>query len=348
MADPVDGWSSAFSEEHGCVYYFNELLQLTQWHAPTQDDRTCRAEAAVAAALGFVDPIVHGLASRILSEQCSRSEATTRLTKHLPQAEAAACVEALFNSALVPTSDEEVDGTSEDGDEGDEMTDLAPWEHGRVPEYHSTRRSVAPAVQELTQLRVNALKRLVAAAGLDATGCVEKADLVSLLLCSDGSSGASGSSRSSGGHTFVGDGACGSSRVVPTAPPPHKDAVPSSNLHAEVLTFAEWVQPRPSEMRSRSAIQRIITRALQPLGEHSIAAYGSSQTGTGLFCSDLDLCFYPSLPLKQVAELLCETRDSGGRLAFRDVDVLPSSRVPIVSLLHAVTHLEVDLSCSAG
>ena len=39
----------------------------------------------------------------------------------------------------------------------------------------------------------------------------------------------------------------------------------------------------------------------------------------------------PPHPLKQVASLLCDARDVGGRRAFVDVDVLPA-RVPIVCL----------------
>ena len=44
----------------------------------------------------------------------------------------------------------------------------------------------------------------------------------------------------------------------------------------------------------------------------------------------------PPHPLKQVASLLCDARDVGGRRAFVDVDVLPA-RVPIVCLQVGIT-----------
>ena len=49
-----------------------------------------------------------------------------------------------------------------------------------------------------------------------------------------------------------------------------------------------------------------------------------------------------------MASLLSDGRDSSGRRAFLDVDVLPSASVPIVAMSHAATRIEIDLSCSTG
>ena len=59
------------------------------------------------------------------------------------------------------------------------------------------------------------------------------------------------------------------------------------------------------------------------------------------------VCPLRERPLKQVASLLSEARDVGGRRAFVDVDVL-HARVPIVCLQHVHSGIEVDISADRG
>ena len=359
MAEELpDGWAAGWSAEHSRFYYFNAALAITQWHAPysttalnvdalgvkalkelvtsaglsiegcldkadlrarareaiaklavstdaaqpacTDVPRpactdvagsaitdaagsaagtdvgplqlSARAEAAVASALGFVDPIVHAAATHVLLEQSSMPDAVAQLRRHLADADAVACAEALFGGGVRGGSSSEEDDEEEgDGDDTSARGDVhrvAPWEawasDGRVPD-------------------------------------------------------------------------------PPALPGARAD------LHAELLAFAEWVVPRKCELRARSAIKRLVARELQALGAGvSVDAYGSGATGMALYSSDVDLHFAPPASLKTVASLLSDARDSGGRRAFRDADVLQSARVPIVAVCHAATRIEVDVSCATG
>ena len=332
-----EGWTAGWSAEHARPYYFNTALTQTQWHVPSKSTAAAAdnvspdvdllsikalkelissgglssadcldkaelrerardaiakmaaiesqqhhtdapalagnaaargphdsssAESAISSALGFVDPIVHAVATRILHDQPSRSDAVARLRKHLADVDAVACAEALFGGGALCDSSEEEEEEQSDGKDAlkHDIRQVAPW---------------------------------------------EMATLVTRSL--------------------------------------------SADLHAELLAFAEWVQPRTCEVRARSAIKRLVARELQTFGAGtSVAAYGSSQTGMGLFCSDVDLHFGPAAPLKEVASLLSDTRDRRGRRTFRDVDVLPSASVPIVAMSHAATRIEIDLSCATG
>ena len=292
-----DGWAAGWSTEHGQLYYFNAALNVTQWHAPSSstaathvgsppdvedlgikalkelitsaglssadcldkadlrararealaimppactdgagpastDGANVCAETAIASALGYVDPIVHAVATRILNEQSSRADAIAQLQRHLSSADAVACADALFGGGArcSSSSSDEQDEDESAGEgtraEGADLDRVAPWE-------------AAPAEGPAT------------------------ADLL-------------------------------------------QQATAHADLHAEVLAFAEWVRPRKCELRARSAIKRQVVRQLEPLsnGFISVEAYGSSQTGMGLFCSDVDLHFAPAAPLKQVAPLL--------------------------------------------
>ena len=93
----LDGWLMGWSEEYGVHYYYNEALGVTQWHPPEQpaaapgtaasSTHEDAAEAAIASTLGFVDPIVHAVAVKILADACDHATAVSRLRKHLPAAE---------------------------------------------------------------------------------------------------------------------------------------------------------------------------------------------------------------------------------------------------------------------
>ena len=361
-----DGWAIGWSNEHARPYYFNEAMALTQWTEPSyprsasaqvepnieepspsasaqaeqpdvdglgvkalkelvasaglssadcldkaelrarareairlrplatepggkdeaqQRDEAqqhdARAEAAIESVLGFVDPIVHAAAAQILHEHAGRPDATARLRKHLDAADAAACVDALFQSGSLSQA-----GGSASSEEGEEEEE--------------NQRDAAEAADS---------DRMAPWMGAPASGAA-----------------ASNGLHAAGGSCDL-----------------HAD------LHGEILAFAKWVQPRTCEVRARSAIKRLVARHLQALGTGmSVEAYGSSKTGMSLFCSDVDLHFFPPAPLKEVASLLCESRESSGRRAFVDIDVLGSAQVPIVCMTHAATRVEIDLSCAVG
>ena len=358
-----DGWAIGWSNEHARPYYFNEAMALTQWTEPSPSasaqvvpnieepspsasaqaeqldvdslgvkalkelvasaglssadclDKTelrarareairlrplvtepggkdeaqqhdARAEAAIESVLGFVDPIVHAAAARILHEHAGRPDAIARLRKHLDAADAAACVDALFQSgSLSQAGGSASSGEGEEEEEEDQRDAAEAADSDRMAPWIVAPPSGAPATNTLH------------AAG---SSCDLHADL-------------------------------------------HAD------LHGEILAFAEWVQPRTCEVRARSAIKRLVARHLQALGTGmSVEAYGSSKTGMSLCCSDVDLHFFPPAPLKEVASLLCESRESSGRRSFVDIDVLGSAQVPIVCMTHAATRVEIDLSCAVG
>ena len=358
-----DGWAIGWSNEHARPYYFNEAMALTQWTEPSPSasaqvvpnieepspsasaqaeqldvdglgvkalkelvasaglssadcldkmelrarareairlrpfvtepggkdeaqQHDARAEAAIESVLGFVDPIVHAAAARILHERAGRPDAIARLRKHLDAADAAACVDALFQSGSLSQA-----GGSASSGEGEE-------------EEEEDQRDAAEAADS---------------------------DRMAPWIVAPPSGAVSGHNP----H------AAGSSCDL------HADL--HADLHGEILAFAEWVQPRTCEVRARSAIKRLVARHLQALGTGmSVEAYGSSKTGMSLFCSDVDLHFFPPAPLKEVASLLCESRESSGRRSFVDIDVLGSAQVPIVCMTHAATRVEIDLSCAVG
>ena len=279
----ASGWAIGWSEQFAMPYYYHAGHGLTQWHFPTADDLSISrsgdetaapsrldeaAESAVASALGFVDPIVHAVATRILTDGISdRTVAIGRLQKHLAASEAAVCASALLGSHL---SGRSANGCSDEDSEDCEAS----------------------------------------------TEFVRTADDSSVPWQPARASSPSLSSR--------------------------------KTLDAELRAFADWIQPQPCEIRARSAIKRLIARCLQPLSSSTtVEPYGSSRNGLSLFCSDLDLAMSPSHPLKSVASLLSEFRpgrDGEGPLAFMDVDVLPSRRVPIVCCTHRPTRIEIDIS----
>ncbi|KAK3261804.1 hypothetical protein CYMTET_29310 [Cymbomonas tetramitiformis] len=106
------GWEVAVDECSGQSYYYNCELAITQWHPPGGLERETqppaanqalsaddKAEAAVIAALGYVDPVAHAVAVKILDENIGRQEAERRLVKVVSSNLAAACAEALFEDA---------------------------------------------------------------------------------------------------------------------------------------------------------------------------------------------------------------------------------------------------------
>ncbi len=328
--DNAEGWKEGWSEQYGQRYYYNEALGCTQWQQPVPEvppersSRDATAEASIAAALGFVDPIVHAVAVKILEDGCDHATAIDRLRKHCSGVDAVTCASAILERACAPHDGESDSSDAEPAAGCGESFTLAPWE-----------RASAPTSEELHALSVGELKRRMAAAGLDASCCVEKAELVAALT------------QDGGGPSSKIEGSCLSCAADGGGP---------SVLHEQIVAFAEWVRPQQPELRARSAIKRLIARVLQPLGAGTrLEPYGSS-TYTGgaggreklaLFCSDLDLAVVPPHSLKQVATLLSDARDVGGGRAFIDIDVLPA-RVPIVCGQHLRSGIEVDISGDHG
>ena len=124
------GWQEGWSEEYGRRYYFNSALGHTQWHPPEADppvpdpvsppaaatsaattsaagtsSTKDPAELAIASALGFVDPVVHAIATKILADGCEHAAALKRLRRHLAEADAAACATAILEGGGDSDSD---------------------------------------------------------------------------------------------------------------------------------------------------------------------------------------------------------------------------------------------------
>lgn len=289
------GWQEGWSEEYGAPYYFNEAIGHTQWHPPETDpsrppaasvsasttSTQDAAEAAIVSALGFVDPIVHAVATKILADECDRATAVKRLRRHLTDVDAAACATAIFERASRPHDSDTADSDSaaSSGAEAgaargpeDSVAVVAPWETPHTLSDNGAGTSSEPTAAGLRALSVGELKRRVVAAGLDSSLCLEKADLIAALT--QGLTQADGGCRSQGG------------------------ASASSVLHDEIAAFALWTRPATEELRARSAVKRLISRVLQQLAAGTrLEPYGSSTlTGgaggrerLGLFSSDLDL-----------------------------------------------------------
>ena len=168
------GWKEGWSEEYGRRYYYNEMLGCTQWHPPealyaaTASSTKDIAEAAIASALGFVDPIVHAVAAKILADECDHATAVERLCRHLPDVDAAACARAILARAAPCDSGndsaESSDAEASAVGPGDSLA-LAPWERASASTAH----------------------------------CVEKAELVAALARSDTTRGDGGCSSTAGG-----------------------------------------------------------------------------------------------------------------------------------------------------
>ena len=210
------GWQEGWSEEYGRRYYFNSALGHTQWHPPEADppvpdpvsppaaatsaaatsaattsaagtsSTKDPAELAIASALGFVDPVVHAIATKILADGCEHAAALKRLRRHLAEADAAACATAILERGGAPhdsdsDSDSAASSDAEAGTGGPGQSvaahvaaAAAPWERAGGDDSCGASSEPGLSAEGLHALSVGELKRRVAAAGLDASICVEK------------------------------------------------------------------------------------------------------------------------------------------------------------------------------
>ena len=130
--------------------------------------------------------------------------------------------------------------------------------------------------------------------------------------------------------------------------PPWLTEQPES-LDAEVRRFAAWARPTHDERRARRLVVRRVedaARAVWPRATCSV--YGSSDTESTWFLSDLDLRVAPNEPMtflspgyavEELAEALRERPAVFGRVESR-----PRARVPIVVLQDRATRVSCDVS----
>ena len=137
-------------------------------------------------------------------------------------------------------------------------------------------------------------------------------------------------------------------RAAPPPPPWLADGRPAG-LDAEVRLFAAWARPTHDERRARRLVVKRVedaARAVWPRATCSV--YGSSDTESTWFLSDLDLRVAPNEPMtflspgyavEELAEALRERPAVFGRVESR-----PRARVPIVVLQDRTTRVSCDVS----
>ena len=137
-------------------------------------------------------------------------------------------------------------------------------------------------------------------------------------------------------------------RAAPPPPPWLADGRPAG-LDAEVRLFAAWARPTHDERRARRLVVKRVedaARAVWPRATCSV--YGSSDTESTWFLSDLDLRVAPNEPMtflspsyavEELAEALRERSALFGRVESR-----PRARVPIVVLQDRATRVSCDVS----
>ena len=139
------------------------------------------------------------------------------------------------------------------------------------------------------------------------------------------------------------------SRRERAAPPPPWLTEQPESLDAEVRLFAAWARPTHDERRARRLVVKRVedaARAVWPRATCSV--YGSSDTESTWFLSDLDLRVAPNEPMtflspsyavEELAEALRERPAVFGRVESR-----PRARVPIVVLQDRATRISCDVS----
>ena len=138
-------------------------------------------------------------------------------------------------------------------------------------------------------------------------------------------------------------------RAAPPPPPPWlADGRPAS-LDAEVRLFAAWARPTHDERRARRLVVKRVEDAARGVWPHATCSvYGSSDTESTWFLSDLDLRVAPNEPMtflspsyavEELAEALRERPALFGRVESR-----PRARVPIVVLQDRATRVSCDVS----
>ena len=137
-------------------------------------------------------------------------------------------------------------------------------------------------------------------------------------------------------------------RAAPPPPPWLADGRPA-DLDAEVRLFAAWARPTHDERRARRLVVKRVEDAARGVWPHATCSvYGSSDTESTWFLSDLDLRVAPNEPMtflspsyavEELAEALRERPALFGRVESR-----PRARVPIVVLQDRATRVSCDVS----
>ena len=136
-------------------------------------------------------------------------------------------------------------------------------------------------------------------------------------------------------------------RAAPPLPPWLTEQ--SESLDAEVRRFAAWARPTHDERRARRLVVKRVEDAARGVWPHATCSvYGSSDTESTWFLSDLDLRVAPNEPMtflspsyavEELAEALRERSALFGRVESR-----PRARVPIVVLQDRATRVSCDVS----
>ena len=131
-------------------------------------------------------------------------------------------------------------------------------------------------------------------------------------------------------------------------PPPSWLAGRPASLDAEVRRFAAWARPTHDERRARRLVVKRVENAARAVWSRATCSvYGSSDTESTWFLSDLDLRVAPNEPMtflspsyavEELAEMLRE------RSAFGRIETRPRARVPIVVLQDRATRISCDVS----
>ena len=148
----------------------------------------------------------------------------------------------------------------------------------------------------------------------------------------------------------VAEGARRRRRAVASAAAPHRGRRGSPrSLDAEVRLFAAWARPTHDERRARRLVVKRVEDAARGVWPHATCSvYGSSDTESTWFLSDLDLRVAPNEPMtflspsyavEELAEALRERPAVFGRVESR-----PRARVPIVVLQDRATRVSCDVS----
>ena len=138
-------------------------------------------------------------------------------------------------------------------------------------------------------------------------------------------------------------------RAAPLPPPPWLADGRPAGLDAEVRLFAAWARPTHDERRARRLVVKRVEDAARAVWPHATCSvYGSSDTESTWFLSDLDLrvapneamtFLSPSYAVEELAEALRERPAVFGRVESR-----PRARVPIVVLQDRATRVSCDVS----
>ena len=135
---------------------------------------------------------------------------------------------------------------------------------------------------------------------------------------------------------------------APPPPPWLADGRPA-DLDAEVRLFAAWARPTHDERRARRLVVKRVEDAARGVWPRATCSvYGSSDTESTWFLSDLDLRVAPNEPMtflspsyavEELAEALRERP-----AVFARVESRPRARVPIVVLQDRATRISCDVS----